>query len=234
MKEVLTFIESKKQEYAQLPLFEFMRDKSIDPKQRLAWAPCFAPLAMNFTDLNRHVFRKEPTNNKIQEIINRQTYQEETHYLWFLQDLKKLGFDHSQNFSDSLKFMWSEETDKTRLTCLQTALLTFQADPILVLAVIEVIEATAHVIFSHTTQVAEELQKITNQKYVFFGQHHSDEEVIHFDDIQQFLESIELTYEQKAKAFEMITKEFEIVTEFTNELMAYAEKYPVKEQLKAA
>ena len=36
MKEVLELIEKRKQEFAQLSLFKFMQDKSIDPIQRLA------------------------------------------------------------------------------------------------------------------------------------------------------------------------------------------------------
>ena len=53
MKKVFASIEPKKNEFAKLPLFEFMRDLSIDPKQRLAWAPCAAPFVMSFGELNQ-------------------------------------------------------------------------------------------------------------------------------------------------------------------------------------
>ncbi|BAY96186.1 hypothetical protein NIES37_01130 [Tolypothrix tenuis PCC 7101] len=228
MKEVLELIQNKKQEFSELPLFKFMQDRSIDPIKRLSWTPYFAPIAMGFTDLNKYIFRKEPTDNKIQKIINQNTYEEETHYLWFLEDLAALGFDHSQKFSDSLKFIWADEGMKnTRLTCLQTALLTYQADPVVVLAVIEVIEATEDIIFTHTTRITEELKEITNQKYIFFGKTHSDAVEFHTmktDEMEQFIESIKLTQEQKDKACEAVLKEFEIVTELVNEMMAYAEK----------
>ncbi len=59
MKEVLELIAQKQQEFAQLPLFKFMQDRRIAPRQRLAFAPCLAPFAMNFKDLNKYAFREE-------------------------------------------------------------------------------------------------------------------------------------------------------------------------------
>ena len=64
MKEVLDFIETKKQELAQTQLIKFLQDKSVHPRQRLAWAPAFTPFAMIFKDFNRMVLRKK------QQIVN--------------------------------------------------------------------------------------------------------------------------------------------------------------------
>lgn len=237
MKRVLALIEKKKQEFAQLPLFQFMQDKSIDPRQRLAWAACYAPIGMGFTDLSKYVFRKEPPDSKIQEIINNHTYEDETHYVWFLEDLEKLGFNQSQKFSDFLKFIWSKETEKTRQVVFQIGLCGFQADPFMALAVIETIEATGNVIFTNTTQVAQELQQITKQTYRYFGQHHLNRETGHAmgtNDVEQLLESMQLTEEQKTKAFELVEKVFEVVSESMNELLTYAENHPVEPSVKAA
>jgi hypothetical protein len=74
MKEVLAFIEKKKQEFSQVPFMKFLQDKSIEPRQRLAWAPAFAFFAMSFKDVNRTVLRKEPATSKLQEMINQHTY----------------------------------------------------------------------------------------------------------------------------------------------------------------
>ena len=70
MQQILTFIENQKQEFVKLPLFAFMQDKSIDPKQRLSFAPCMAHFIMSFSDLNKYVFRANEPANKIQKIIN--------------------------------------------------------------------------------------------------------------------------------------------------------------------
>jgi hypothetical protein len=42
---------------------KLLQDKSIDPRQRLAWAPTFAPFAMSFKDFNRTILRKEPATS---------------------------------------------------------------------------------------------------------------------------------------------------------------------------
>ncbi|MBW4634436.1 MAG: hypothetical protein KME30_21755 [Iphinoe sp. HA4291-MV1] len=237
MKEVLALIEKRKQEFAQLPLFKFMQDKSIDPQQRLAWAPCVAPLAMNFGQLNKYDFRKEPTDDPIQQIINRHTYEDDHHWVWFLEDLEKLGFDNSIKFSDVLRFLWGKETYKTRQICHQIALHTFRCEPIVVLAAIEAIEATAHTAFTMTVQVTQELQQITKQKYLYFGEHHSHVETGHItgtDDVKQFLEEIQLTQEQRAKVFEVVEKVFEVFTEAIHEMMAYVEKHHFVQLMKAS
>ncbi|BAY44752.1 hypothetical protein SAMD00079811_23540 [Scytonema sp. HK-05] len=237
MKEVLALIEKRKQEFAQLPFFKFMQDKSIDPRQRLAWAPCVAPFAIGFGQLNRFDFRKEPTDEPIQKLINRHTYEDDHHWVWFLEDLEKLGLNHLMKFSDAMRFYWGEETYKTRQVCHQIALYTFRSEPIVVVAAIEAIEATGNVALAVTAQVAQELEQITRQKYRYFGEDHFCVETGHTtgtDDIEKLLESIQLTHEQRAKAFEVVEKVFEVFTEATNEMRAYAEKHPIVQPLKAS
>ena len=237
MKEVLALVEKRKQEFAQLPFFRFMQDKSIDPRQRLAWAPCVAPFAIGFGQLNRFDFRKEPTDEPIQKLINRHTYEDDHHWVWFLEDLEKLGLNHLMKFSDAMRFYWGEETYKTRQVCHQIALYTFRSEPVVVLAAIEAIEATGNVALAVTAQVAQELEQITRQKYRYFGEDHFCVETGHTtgtDDIEKLLESIQLTQKQRAKAFEVVEKVFEVFTEATNEMRAYAEKHPIVQPLKAS
>ena len=232
MKEVLTLIEQKKQEFAQLPLFEFMQDKSIDPRQRLAFAPCVAPFIMSFADLNKYVLREEPTNSVVQALINQHTYEENDHWRWFLEDIEKLGFDHSLNFNDSLKFLWSKETKTSRWVAHQIYRYTFQADPIDKLIVLEVIEATSNVMFSVSTGVTCELRAITQKEYRYFGDFHFAAENSHAtcsNDVERFIEQIQLTEEIQKEAFELVEKIFELFTELTNELLAYAKTHDISQ-----
>ncbi len=92
MKEVLAFIEKKKQEFAQVQFMKFLQDKSIDSRQRLAWAPAFAPFAMSFKDFNRDILRKEPADSQLQEMINQHSYEDGRHWVWFLEDMKVMGY----------------------------------------------------------------------------------------------------------------------------------------------
>lgn len=226
MKTVLAFIEIKKQEFAQSPFMKFLEDKTIDPRQRIAFAPCAAPFAMNFGDLNKYILREEPASNKIQEIINQHTYEDETHWTWFLEDIEKLGLNPVHKFSDSLKFMWGEETKKTRACCnTLVALSSSQIDPILKLVIVEAIEATGNVVLYRTAQVAKELQGITKQQYRYFGESHFAVETGHAtnnSNNQQFIESLQLTAQQKQDAMELVKIVFEVFTESTQEMLSFA------------
>ena len=227
MREVLALIEKRKQEFAQLPFFKYLQDTSINPYQRLVWAPCIAPFAMGFGHLNKYDLRKEPAEDPIQKVINTHTYEDDHHWIWFLEDLEKLKLNQSMKFSDSMKFFWGDETYNTRQVCHQIAQYTFQKEPIIVLAAIEAIEATGNVALAFMSQVAQELQEITQQSYRYFGKYHFCVETGHTtgtDDIEKFIESIELTAEQKVKSFEIVEKVFELFSESMQEMMIYAQK----------
>jgi len=227
MKEVLAHIVKKKREFAKLPLFEYMRDTSIDPKQRLSWAPFLAPFVMDFRDLNKYDLRKESTTDVIQELINRHTYEDESHWIWFLEDLEKLELNESMKLTQSMKFLWGKETYRVRQVCHQIALHTFDKEPIVVLAGIEAIEETGNVTFDITSQVVEELNQITKKSYSYFGRKHLNMENGHAmgtDNIQNILHEIVLTDEQKAKSLDLVEKVFELFTSAINELMDITQK----------
>ena len=236
MKEVLAFIHEKKQEFAQSPFIQYLQDTTIDPRQRLAWAPCFAPFAMNFKDINRRVLRKEPATSKVQEMINQHTYEDGRHWIWFLQDLKLLGFDYSLNYTDTLKFLWGEETKKTRQLAHDLyAICTFQDNPIMHLPVIETIEATGNVALYETANVADEIKQITNQHHPYFSKSHYDKESGHIQahmehiEVENFLENIELTEEQRQKAFELVEIVFVDFSDSMHEMYIFAQNHSYQE-----
>lgn len=223
MKSVLDFIDKQKQEFSQLPLFQFMRDESIDPRQRLSWAPWVAPYAMNFGDLNKYVLRQEPTTDKIQALINVHTYEDDHHWLWFLEDLEKLGFNPSLKYSDTLRIMWSKQTEKSRLICNKLGVLfESQSDMLLRLAITEAIEATGHVILFLTAEVSKQLEPITRVNYHYFGPSHFAVETGHptgTENIEDFIESLELTEKTRQQACDLVKQVFDLFTEVVQELM---------------
>ncbi|NJM22834.1 MAG: hypothetical protein HC907_31070 [Richelia sp. SM1_7_0] len=103
MKEVLAHIEKKKQEFAKLEFFEFLEDKSIPPRQRLGFAPCFTPFVMGFGELNQYVWRDEPTNDPIQAIINQHTYEDDDHWIWFFRGFGEVRFRYVIEFCRYIK-----------------------------------------------------------------------------------------------------------------------------------
>ncbi|MBD1803953.1 hypothetical protein H6F98_00475 [Microcoleus sp. FACHB-SPT15] len=237
MKEVLNFIQNKKQDFAQLPLFEFMKDSKIDPRQRLSFAPCGAHFVMSFADLNKYIFREYPPCNQLQELINEHTYEDDHHLVWFLEDLEKLGFAHSLSFPDALRFLWGEQTKHTRQLSYRLAGYALQSDPLRKLVVIETIEAMGNVFFSCTTQVALELQEITQIEYRYFGSVHLNVENGHTTGktrADKLLEDIQLTEESRQEAFELVEKVFQVFTELANELLEYAKTQKISQQIKAS
>ncbi|AFY35036.1 hypothetical protein [Calothrix sp. PCC 7507] len=224
MKEVLAYIEQKKQEFAQLPIFDFLKDKSIDPKQRLAFAPCITPFVMNIWEVNKYFFREEPTDDPIQALINVHSYEDDHHFLWYFEDMEKLGFNKSMTYIDALKFIWGPENEKARRVCHKLAAYAFQADPIVKLALIEANEATGNVFLTLTAEIARELEEITGENYRYFGEHHLAVETGHAmgtPDVENLIESIEVSEEMREKACELVAQVFAAFTEMLNEWMAY-------------
>jgi hypothetical protein len=233
MEEVLAFIEKKKHEFSVLPFFEYLRDQSISPRQRLAFAPCAAPFIMSFGELNRSVFRDEPTNDPIQKIINKHTYEDDHHWVWFLEDLEKLGFDEPKVFSKTLEFLWGSETQIARRLVYQLYQYTVEATPIQRLVVIEAAESTGNVFLAASSQTIRDLQDIAAfEEYQYFGASHLIVDTGHTycsPKSKQYIESIKVTKSEKEHYLEIVEKIFTIFTEFINELFVYAKTHSVED-----
>ena len=226
MKEILAYIEQKKYEFSQLPFFEYLRDQSISPMQRLAFAPCAAPFIMSFGELNRSVFRDESTNDPIQKIINKHTYEDDDHWLWFLEDLEKLGLNESTPFAETLKFLWSEETDSSRQLANELYRHGADATPIQKLLIISVLEATGSAFLQATSQVILELQRLKKQEYRYFGATHFTVDSNHycFESGKQLIEEIQLTEKDKLANYELANNNFKLFAKFVDQLLVYAKE----------
>lgn len=230
MKEVLALIDTKKQEFAQIPFIQFLQDKSIDPRQRLVWAPALSPFIMSFKDLNKLILYKEPATSKLQEMINQHAQEDSHHWTWFLQDLKLMGYNHSVNFTDTLKFIWGEETQKARsLVYNLFALCTFEDDIFMKLAIIQSIEAAGTVAFFEFTKLAQQIREVTNYNLSYFGDLHYARETGHLQvemhDFEDFIEKIELLPIQREKAFDLVEKVFSYFTDAMHEMLEFAHKH---------
>ena len=228
MKEVLAYIETKKQEFAKCEFFEFLQDKSIPPRQRLAFAPCFAPFVMGFGELNQYVWRDEPTNDPIQAIINQHTHEDDNHWVWFLEDLKKLGFDIGYDFTDVTRFLWSKDIKASRQTFYEIYRCTYKATPVHKLVAIEAIEATADIFLSTTAQVGKELELVSGVEYKYFGMHHFSIDANHSMDSSQteeFIANIQLEKDVEKEALELVDEMFDLFSKFVDVLVNYAKTY---------
>ncbi|MEG3896772.1 MULTISPECIES: hypothetical protein [unclassified Microcoleus] len=224
MKTLLDIIEKKNQEFAQLPFFEYMKDESVDPRQKLAFAPVITPLALEFSELCKRVLREEPTTNKIQEMVNRHTHEEHFHWQWLLEDMEKMGMNYSMPFSDVVRFIWSDRTKVSRSMLPLFERYTYQADPIVKLVAIEVSEVTANVFFRATNPVAMQLQAMTGHEFRYFGMCHNHIEnthTLHTPASLQAIREIEVPEEIRQQAMELIDVAFDYFAELINEFLVY-------------
>lgn len=232
MKSVLELIRNREAEFARLPFFEYLRNTRISPYQRMSWFPCLAHFAMSFKDLNNDVLKDESIDHPIQTLINQHSLEDGSHWRWYLKDLESLGIDRLMRFTEVLKFIWSDETLKTRqLSNNLVALCRYQSDPLLKLVIIEAIEATGTPALSTMAQVSEELKALTNKRYFYFSPHHVKVETGHIqagmehDAAEAFLLGIELTEEQQLQAFVLVEEVFSSFSECMNGLMTYAQNH---------
>ena len=115
MRTVMRAIFEAKRVYAKRPLFEFMRDETLSPRERLAFFPCMAPFILAFGDLNKYVMRDEASTDKHQQLVNKHTYEDDHHWPWYLEDLTALGFDRTAATTQTLMFLYSDRTSVNRM-----------------------------------------------------------------------------------------------------------------------
>lgn len=227
MKKVLTYINQKKKEFAQLPLFEFLQDQTINPRQRLAFAPCIAPFAMSFGELNRNVFRVEPTTDEIQKIINVHTYEDDHHWPWLLSDMEKLRFNPTLSFNQSLEFLWNQQTVNARAAAYYLYNATYQASPVRKFTIIEATESTGNILLANSAMPARELTRETNDDYEYFGSGHLEVDTGHTfcsTESRQVIEAVELSEEERDAALVAVDQTFDVFTNLMNELLAFAQQ----------
>ena len=225
MKEILAFIQTKKQEFAQLPLFKFLENKNIYLKQRLIFAPVLAPLAVGLIDLNKYVLRESSSNDKVQELINKYTYKENYYWQDYLEYLEELGFNQSMSYGD-FRLLWGEEIKKTRSLCSVIERYAWKASPIQKLVLVQVLEGTATVFFEAALAVVMQLQEITQKEYVYFGGGDVGLENYHLlntPEMLQVLPEIKLTNAERQAALELAQNVFELFTEAMNELFRHSQ-----------
>jgi len=224
MEQIVAFIEQKKQEFAKLPLFEFLANKHIHPNQRLIFAPVLAPLAVGLSDLNNYVLRESSSTNKVQELINKYTYKENYYWHGYLQHLETFGFNQLMSYGD-FRLLWGEETQKTRSLCSVLERYAFQASPVQKLALAAALEGTATVFCEAALEVIMELQAIIKKEYVYLaggdvgGENHH---ILNTPDMLQVLTKIELTDAERQAALELAQNVFELFTEAMHELFGHS------------
>jgi hypothetical protein len=222
MRDVMRAIEERTAVYEQNPLFDFLRDTRIEPGRRLSFAPSAAHYILTFTDFCQYVLREEPAKDRLQEIVNAQTYEEAEHSRWFISDLAKLGYDPVLKFSEALDFIWSPATNKSRILSYDLCRMALGANSLKKLVLVQCVEATAEVTVRHVMMVGKEWSAKTGQSLEFFGATHEDAEEHHSfreDSVSSVLEDIHLRDDVKLELLVMVEQAFSRFSDFASELL---------------
>lgn len=223
MKQIRARIVQRQQEFAQIPLFAFLRDDSISPRERLQFAPYIAFFVMGFGDFNKYLLRDMQSKDPWQKALNEHSLEDDHHWLWYLDDLNRLGHTNSQSLSDSLRFLWSDTTSEGRMFMYRLCGIVYGADPLLKLALTQAIEGTGAVFFNAVEPVARKFTEITGTNLVYFGRFHLGRESGHLmanGSALEAVDALELPETIRRAALEAVDVVFDAAIAFNEEVWA--------------
>ena len=206
----------------QHPIFALLRDESLPPERRLAWAPYIVPFNMGYRDFNINVIRgPADTTDPIQKVLNVHSYEEEFHWHWLLEDLATLGFNPELPLHATVRLLWSEELTVARTLPTRLAVLCARAPSSHKYAVVESIESTSIALYTLTKTI-----RVPGKRLAFFGEHHWEAESAHtaLSD-EDPCKDIVLSPEERRGALACVDAVYQGFAEWADEQMALVARY---------
>ena len=126
MKSVMSELAQAKRHFSSLPLFDYLRNDAIAPRDRLAFVPYLAPYLQARADLVQAMVGEQPAGDPCQDLVNQRARDEEHRLSWYLEDLRKLGFDNTTSVTQSLRVLEAIAlAPLERMRCLDLAFRVF-------------------------------------------------------------------------------------------------------------
>lgn len=229
MRRVLEHLQRAKAAFEDAPLFGYLRDASIAPDERLAFAPAVAHFVMSFADLYSLVLRQEPPTDRFQTLVNAHAREDGDHWRWYLADLVKMGHDPTMRFTDALRLLFSKETARTRMLTYRICRLVADADSVRKLVLVHCIEATGSVTVNHVSAVGRELAARLDTSLVYFGPHHFTTEAGHTledDSVHHEIEDITLSDAKVEELKAVVDESFAAFRDFVDEMAELSRRAP--------
>jgi hypothetical protein len=224
MQTVLAAIAERKEAFAKLPFFTFLRDESLEPEQRLAFYPCMAHWIMSFADLNKYFLRAEAAGDEYQQRVNLYSREDDDHWRLYVEDFRKLGFPQMFDGAGWLGFLWSDETRANRMLSYRIAHLVMGATSVQRLAIVEAMEEAANVFFPLTLRLAEQIQEQTGVELRYLGHFHFNLEAEHTGaGDHESLARIELDDATRERTLRMVGEVFDLFEDWADEVLRFAE-----------
>ena len=223
MEAVLAAIEEGKRAFAAMPFFAFLQDESLEPERRLGFYPCMAHWIMSFADLNKYFLRAEPAGDAYQEKVNTYSREDDDHWLLYLEDFRKLGFERMYEGTGWLDLLWGDETRANRMLSYRISHLISNASGVQRLAIVEAMEEAANVFFPLTLPLAEQLQERTGVELRYLGHFHFNLEAEHTGaGDHEALARIELDEETRRETVGMVREVFGLFEDWAREVLRFA------------
>jgi hypothetical protein len=229
MRRVLAHIKARSERFAQEPMFELLRDERIPAEQKLCFMPMMAHFVFSFMDVNRYILRNHAIDTPFQRLVNIHTYEDATHWPWWVSDMKAAGLDKTCTFTDAMLFAFSDATRRSRQLTYDFIAIVAQATPSQLLAIVETVESTGYKFLSTTAEVCSKLQP---NPFVYYGNQHAKVESGHHmgtDDAVGYLEAITLSEQELEATLALVDRLYQAYTDFVAEMHAWATSHDFRE-----
>jgi hypothetical protein len=221
MRRVLAHIKTRSERFAQEPMFELLRDERIPAEQKLCFMPMMAHFVFSFMDVNRYILRNHAIDTPFQRLVNIHTYEDATHWPWWVSDMKAAGLDKTCTFTDAMLFAFSDATRRSRQLTYDFIAIVAKATPAQLLAIVETVESTGYQFLSTTAEVCGKLEP---NPFVYYGNKHASVESGHHmgtDDAVGYLEAISLSDEELGATLALVDRLYQAYTDFVAEMHAW-------------
>ncbi|XP_031570407.1 uncharacterized protein LOC116304766 [Actinia tenebrosa] len=184
--DVLALIEKERARMSETnPLFPLLRDESIPPKQRLAFAPYMLYFSIGCPDILTYWMRIDKPEHELSDIekrVNTFVNEDNFHYNFYLRDLETLGWslDKFGSTGGLLRHVWASESSSVRLLMYEVvSSLRRSKDPLVALTVVELLEAGLYdlftIIYKHIAKAPNGIPELQyfGDAHVNLEQHHT-------------------------------------------------------------
>ena len=229
MRRILAHITACSERFAEEPMFQYLRDERIDPEQRICFMPMMAHFVFSFMDVNTYIIRNERIDTPYQRLVNIHSYEDATHWPWWVSDMKRAGLDKTCAFTDAMLFAWSDATRRSRMLTYDFVAIAAKSSPKQLLAIVETVESTGYKFLSTTAEVC---KSIPNNPYLYYGSEHSSVESGHHmgtDDAIDYLEAIELSDEEFLETKALVDRLYKAYTDFVAEMYDWVQSHNLQE-----
>ena len=225
----MAHITARSEQFTEEPIFQYLRDESVAPEQRICFMPMMAHFVFSFMDVNMYIIRNERIDTPYQRLVNIHSYEDATHWPLWINDMKRAGLDKKCAFTDAMLFVWSDATRRSRMVTYDFIAIAAKASPRQLLAIVETVESTGYKFLSTTAEVC---KTIPNNPYIYYGSAHSDVESGHHmgtDDAIDYLEAIELSDEEFSETKLLVDRLYDAFTDFVAEMYDWVQSHNLRE-----